>query len=249
MDLGLAGRVAVVTGGASGLGRETAHQLVSEGAKVLIADVAEDRVAEVVEELRKRDGTAEGLRVDVRSYADCAAMVRCARERLGGLDVLVASAGVTHEEFFLKQRPEDWDGMLDVNLRGVLNACHAVGTWLAEQQSGAIVTIASEAGKLGEKRMVAYSASKGGVIAFTKAFAAEMGRFHVRVNAVCPGVTETPMTAGYSDEMKQRAARLYPLGRLGQPADVAALVLFLASEPAGWITGQAVSVSGGFGRA
>jgi len=200
VDLGLRGRTAVVTGGASGIGLETSRLL----------------------------GTAI--------------------ERFGGVEILVASAGITREEFFLKQPPDEWPALLDVNVMGVLHTNHVIGAHMAERRAGAIVNLASEAGKLGEKRMAVYSATKGAVIAFTKAFAAEVGRANVRVNAVCPGVTRTPMTAGMSDEVRERASRLYPLGRLGEPADIAAMIAFLASDQASWVTGQAVSVSGGFGR-
>jgi len=119
---------------------------------------------------------------------------------------------------------------------------------MIEKKKGVIINIASEAGKLGEKRMVVYSASKGAVIGFTKAFSVEMGRFNIRVNAVCPGVTMTPMTAGYSKEQIEKSSKFYPLGRLGQPEDIAAMITFLASDQTSWVTGQAISVSGGFGR-
>jgi NAD(P)-dependent dehydrogenase (short-subunit alcohol dehydrogenase family) len=248
MDLGLGGRSAVVTGGASGIGRETARTLAREGARLLIADQNPEGIEETLAELRDLGTEAEGLALDVRRYADCERMAALAREHFGSLDVLVTSAGVTLEAFFLQTKPGDWEPMLDVNLRGVLNSNHAVAPLMVDQRRGAIVNIASEAGKLGEKRMVVYSATKGGVIGFSKAFAAEMGRFGVRVNAVCPGVTLTPMTAGYSEEVRTRAASFYPLGRLGEPRDIASMIAFLASDQASWVTGQAISVSGGFGR-
>jgi 2-hydroxycyclohexanecarboxyl-CoA dehydrogenase len=141
--------------------------------------------------------------------------------------------------------------MLDINVRGVLNTDRAVAPLLVKRGGGSIVNIASEAGKVGEKRIAVYSATKGAVMSFTKAFALEMGRFKVRVNAVCPGVTRTPMTAGYGgpgDEMYQKAAKLYPMGRLGEPDDIAAMITMLASSQSSWITGQCISVSGGFGR-
>jgi NAD(P)-dependent dehydrogenase (short-subunit alcohol dehydrogenase family) len=250
VDLDLAGRTAIVTGAASGLGRETALVLAGEGAKIVVADQNEAGIEKTVIEIRSRGGQAQGVAIDVRRYDDCERMAAIARERFGGVDVLVAGAGVMGPEgFFLETRPEDWATVLGVNLLGVLNSCHAVAPHLVERGRGSIVTIASEAGKLGEKRMVVYGATKGGVIGFSKAFAVEMGRFGVRVNAVCPGVTNTPMTAGWPPEQKARAAKMYPLGRLGEPADIASMIAFLASEQSSWITGQAISVSGGFGRA
>lgn len=249
MDLGLRGKTAIITGGASGIGLETARVFAREGVRIVIADLDPLRLRSAAEELEKLGVEASGVETDVSRYADCERLLGSAIERFGSVEILVASAGITREDFFLQQRPEDWQAMLAVNVTGVLNSNHVIGAHMVERRRGAIVNLGSEAGKLGEKRMAAYSATKGAVIAFTKAFAAEAGRANVRVNAVCPGVTRTPMTAGMSDEILERAARLYPLGRLGEPSDIAAMIVFLASEQASWVTGQAVSVSGGFGRA
>lgn len=248
MDLGLKDRIAIITGGASGLGRETAHYLIDEGAAVVIADLDQDNIDKVVAELRAKGGRAEGIRVDVRNYEDNEKMVELAKEKFGGVDLLVASAGVGDGRFFVEMQPADWDRMLDINVRGVMNSNRAVIPVMIEQNRGAIVNIASEAGKYGEKRMVVYAASKGAVMGFSKALATEMGRHQVRVNAVCPGITMTPMTSKYSEEMVQKMARTYPLGRLGKPEDIAAMITFLLSDQAGWVTGQAISVSGGWGR-
>jgi NAD(P)-dependent dehydrogenase (short-subunit alcohol dehydrogenase family) len=248
VDLGLRGKTAIVTGGASGIGLETARLFAREGARVVIADLDAARVRAAQAELEKLGAQAAGVETDVRRYGDCERLLGTALERFGGVEILVASAGITREDFFLKQVPDDWQALIDVNVTGLLHTNHVVAAHMAEQQRGAIVNLASEAGKLGEKRMAAYSATKGAVIAFTKALAAELGRVNVRVNAVCPGVTRTPMTAGMSDEIRARASRLYPLGRLGEPADIAAMIAFLASDQTSWVTGQAVSVSGGFGR-
>jgi NAD(P)-dependent dehydrogenase (short-subunit alcohol dehydrogenase family) len=176
-------------------------------------------------------------------------MVDLALEKFGSADLLVASAGVSGGKFFIETQPADWDRMLDINIRGVMNANRAVLPAMTEQRRGSIVNIASEAGKFGEKRMTVYAASKGAVMGFTKALSVEMGRYNVRVNAVCPGVTRTPMTAGYSEEQVERFARMYPLGRLGQPEDIASMITFLLSDQTSWVTGQAISVSGGWGRA
>jgi len=249
MDLGLRGRTAIVTGGASGIGLETARVLAREGVRIAIADLDSARIATATAELEKLGAEVAGVETDVCRYADCERLLGSAIARFGRVEILVASAGITRENFFLQQRPEDWRAMVDVNVMGVLHVNHVVGAHMAERRAGAIVNLGSEAGKLGEKRMVAYSATKGAVIAFTKAFAAEVGRANVRVNAVCPGVTRTPMTASMSDEIRERAARMYPLGRLGEPRDISAMIVFLASDQASWVTGQAVSVSGGFGRA
>jgi 2-hydroxycyclohexanecarboxyl-CoA dehydrogenase len=248
MDFLLEGRTAVVTGGGSGIGREIARTLAGEGARVVVADVDASGLDETLAGLKDLGARAEGVLADVRRHEDCTRLAGAARACFGTVDVLVACAGVGGEGLFLETRPEDWNVLLDVNVRGVLNASHAIAPLMAEQRRGSIVNIASEAGKLGEKRMVVYSATKGAVISFSKAFAVEMGRFGVRVNAVCPGVTATPMTAAWTPEQRERAARFYPLGRLGETRDIAPLVVFLASDRSSWITGQAISVSGGFGR-
>jgi len=249
VDLGFRGKTAIVTGGASGIGLETARLFAREGARIVIADLDSARIRAAQTELEKLGAEVAGFETDVRRYADCERLLGSALARFGGVEILVASAGITREAFFLEQRPEDWQALVDVNVMGLLHTNHVVGAHMASHRCGAIVNLASEAGKLGEKRMAAYSATKGAVIAFTKAFAAELGRANVRVNAVCPGVTRTPMTAGMSDEIRARAALVYPVGRLGEPADIGSMIALLASEQTSWVTGQAISVSGGFGRA
>lgn len=252
MDLGLKDKVGIITGGASGLGRETARYFAREGMGLVLADRNEKALEEAAQEIRAMGAKVASVPCDVTKYADCEKMAAAAEKEFGRADVLVAGAGVsTSGAFFLETLPKDWDAMLDINIRGVLNTDRAVAPLLVKQGGGSIINIASEAGKVGEKRIAVYSATKGAVMSFTKAFALEMGRFHVRVNAVCPGVTRTPMTTGYGgpgDEMYQRASKLYPMGRLGEPEDIAAMITMLASNQSTWVTGQCISVSGGFGR-
>lgn len=246
MDLELAGKVVVITGGASGIGLVAARTFAAEGAKLVIGDVNEAALASVAAELG-----AIGQRVDVREYAQCMGLIERAVSELGRVDVLVNSAGVGGiPRLFIESAPDDgdWDAMLDVNLRGTMYCCRAVAERMIAQRSGRIVNLASEAGKLNEKRIVVYGATKGGVIALTKGLAIELGRFGITVNAVCPGVTRTPMTSYVTDEMERAWSRHYPLGRLGRPEDIAPMIAFLASAQASWITGQAISVNGGFGR-
>lgn len=246
MDLQLAGKIVVVTGGASGIGLVTARTFAAEGAKLVIGDVNEAALAAVASELG-----AVPQRVDVRQYGQCVGLIDRAVAEHGRVDVLVNSAGVGGiPRLFLEADPEDgdWDAMLDINLRGTMHCCRAVAERMIAQRSGRIVNLASEAGKLNEKRIVVYGATKGGVIALTKGLAIELGRFGVTVNAVCPGVTRTPMTSYITDDMERDWARFYPLGRLGRPEDIAPMIAFLASAQASWITGQAISVNGGFGR-
>ncbi len=248
MDLALKGKVAIVTGGASGLGRRTAELFVEEGVRVVIADLERRPVEDTINHLESKGGKARGVIVDVREYADCHRMVSEAIDSLGGAHILVNSAGVGEHGLFAQSDPESWAHQIDVNLRGVMNCCRAICEPFMKQRSGKVINMASEAGKVGEKRIVVYSATKGGVIAFTKAFALEMGPYNVNVNAVCPGVTKTPMTAYLKPSQEKEWARYYPLGRLGVPDDIAPMIVFLSSARASWITGQAISINGGFGR-
>ena len=249
MDLGLRGKSALITGGASGLGKETAATMAAEGVRVMIADVNESSLQSSLQELREAGAEAAATVIDVRRYDSCAKAVAATIASFGGVDILVNSAGIGGPtSFFANTEPEGWEDLLAINLVGVMNCCRAVTDHMTERRSGRIISIASEAGKANEKRMVVYGATKGGVISLTRGLAAELGRFNICVNAVCPGVTRTPMTAYIDQDMEQQASKFYPLGRLGQPSDIAPMITFLASERASWITGQAISISGGFGR-
>ncbi len=251
MDLNLRDKVVVITGGASGIGLVTARTFAGEGARLVLGDRNEAALENAVSDIRSAGGTAVGVRVDVREYAECAALMDRAAAEFGRVDVLVNSAGVGGiPRLFAESAPDDgdWDAMLDINLRGTMHCCRAVAERMIARRSGRIVNLASEAGKGNEKRIVVYGATKGGVISLTKGLAIELGRFGITVNAVCPGVTRTPMTSYITDEMEREWARFYPLGRLGRPEDIAPMIAFLASAQASWITGQAISVNGGFGR-
>ncbi|TFH21576.1 MAG: SDR family oxidoreductase [Myxococcales bacterium] len=251
MDLHLAGKAAIITGGASGLGYATAEYMRREGVNLLLADSNEDNLASARDSLIT-DGSEAGVEtfaVDVRSFSACRAMVAAAIGAFGRVDILVNSAGVGGPiKYFADSAPEDWQDLVAVNLMGVMNCCRAVTDTMIEHRYGKIVSMASESGRANEKRIVVYGATKGGVISLTRGMAAELGRHSINVNAVCPGVTHTPMTSYLTEEIERASERHYPLGRLGRPEDIAPLVTFLASDEASWITGQAISVSGGFGR-
>jgi 3-oxoacyl-[acyl-carrier protein] reductase len=220
-----------------------------DGVRLLLADMNEVLLEQTAAELSDLGAEVATVRTDVRDYGLCQAMVATAIERFGVVDILVNSAGIGGPtKFFAETGPEDWQDLLDINLRGVINCCRAVTDHMTARGYGKIVSLASEAGKANEKRMVVYGATKGGVISLTRGLAAELGRFAINVNAVCPGVTKTPMTYWVDDEVGRAAGRFYPLGRLGRPEDNAPLITFLSSDQASWITGQAISVSGGFGR-
>ncbi len=247
----LEGKTAFITGAGSGLGREAAQLFAEEGATVVAADVdlegAEETVARV--EDAGQDGTA--LELDVRDADAVHAAVDEAVSEFG-LDVMVNNAGVSHERSKIEEIEEgERDRVIDVNVKGVWNGCHAVIPHFKEQGSGAIVNTASLAGVIGAPQLGAYSLSKGAVVNFTRTVAAEVGPAGVRANAVCPGVTDTAMprknhTEEEWEARKEEMSKFYPLKRLGKPEDIANAMLFLASDEADWITGQALVVDGGF---
>jgi 2-hydroxycyclohexanecarboxyl-CoA dehydrogenase len=249
-----AARNAFVTGAGSGLGRAIALRLSAEGFAVAVTDIDRERGAAVVAEIEGSGGRALFLECDV-GYGDS---VRAARdgaiEALGGIDCLVNNAGFDTPDFFLRTDPASWEPLIRVNLIGVLNCIHAMAPVIVERCRGSsygrIVSIASDAGRVGSLGEAVYSAAKGGVIAFTKSMARELARDGVTVNAVCPGPADTPMTDAISStelgqKMMQRMVGATPLRRLGDPAEVAAAVAYFAGDEARFITGQALSVSGG----
>ena len=249
MDLGLRDKTVIVTGGASGIGRKTAETLAAEGANLVVADFNEKTLEEAASALAQAGAAVEAFHLDVREVEQCRSLAAHTVDRFGRIDGLVNSAGIGGRPvFFAETGPEDWRDLVDINLMGVIHCSHAVAERMIDQGYGKIVSLASEAGKLNEKRMVVYGATKGGVIAFTKGLAIELGRFGVNVNCVCPGITHSPMTAYIDEDFEKAASKYYPLGRLGRTDDIAPMITFLLSDKTSWVTGQAISVSGGFGR-
>ena len=249
MDLGLKGKVIMITGAASGLGKATAEHLAAEGARLVLTDVDKEGLHKAADELRSCDTEVLPSVLDVRDYAASRSTVEAACRHFDRVDALVNSAGIGGSmAFFADSGPADWEALVGINLLGVMNCCRAVTDTMIEQRYGKIVSIASEAGRANEKRMVVYGTTKGGVISLTRGLAAELGRYGINVNAVCPGVTHTPMTSYIDEAMEDRARPFYPMGRLGVPEDIAPMITFLCSDRTSWMTGQAVSVNGGFGR-
>jgi len=243
---------AFITGGGSGLGRAAAERFAAEGATVVAADVDYEGAVETVEGIDGRgEGEAVAHELDVR---DAAAFRDAIDATVAdhGLDVLLNNAGVSHEPTVMEELGGDeLDRLIDVNVRGVWNGCAAALPHMKERESGAIVNTASLAGVIGSPNLSGYSMTKGAVVNLTRAVAAEVGPHGVRANAVCPGVTETPMpkrgrTEAEWEELASRMAEEYPLRRLGRPEDVANAMLYLASDEADWVTGQALVVDGGF---
>ncbi len=245
----LAGRVAIVTGAASGIGRAIAQALAREGARVAVADLNETGGAEAARAIEKDGGTARAWRVDVTDAAAVAATVQAVVSTWGAVDVLVNNAGWDTPMPFVETTPEFWDRILAINLRGAIACTHAVLPHMIRQGHGKIVSIASDAGRVGSTGEAVYSAAKGGLIAFTKTIAREVARHRINVNCVCPGPSDTPLFrnefAKVNPKLAESLTRVIPWGRLGTPEDVAPAVVFLASDEAGFITGQTLSVSGG----
>ncbi|HEV7937574.1 MAG TPA: SDR family NAD(P)-dependent oxidoreductase [Solirubrobacteraceae bacterium] len=241
------GKTALVTGGASGIGAATARRLAAEGARVAIGDVNEDGAREIAGEL---DGF--GCKLDVTDVASVRFAVSTIAEQLGPVDILVNNAGTDLFSYFVNSDEGLWDFVLGVNLRGTIAVTHAVLPAMQERRVGAIVNVASEAGRVGSQGSSIYSAAKAGVIGFTKAIARESARYRVRSNAVAPGPIETPLLNAapkllgeLGERLKQGMVNQTVMGRSGEPEEVAAAIAFLASEDASYVTGQTLNVSGG----
>jgi 2-hydroxycyclohexanecarboxyl-CoA dehydrogenase len=238
-------RIAIVTGAGQGIGKAIAEKLASEGATVVVTDVNESTAKETAEAI---GGGAVGLHTDVTSRESVADMVEQVKNQFGRIDVLVNNAGWDKAGPFVDSDPADWDRVIAINLYGVLNTAKAVLPIMAEQGSGSVVNLGSDAGRVGSSGEAVYSAAKGGVIAFTKSLAREMARHQVNVNCVCPGPTDTALFAsigGDNPKLREALTKAIPFRRLAEPSDLANTVAFLASDEASYITGQTVSVSGG----
>ena len=242
-----ANQVAIVTGAGRGIGRAIAIRLASEGARVAVVSRTEKNSDQVAEEINaKFAGLAKGYAVDVADHAAVQALC----ERIGAdfsrVDILVNNAGITRDGLSMRMSPEDWDAVLETNLKGAFNFYQGVVRGMMKQRSGRLINIASVAGLRGNAGQANYAASKAGLIGFTKSVAKEYGSRGILVNAVAPGFIETDMTSGLPEEARRAMLAGITLGRLGRTEDVAGAVLFLASDLAGYITGQVLVVDGGF---
>jgi NAD(P)-dependent dehydrogenase (short-subunit alcohol dehydrogenase family) len=247
MDTGLKGKVALVTGGARDVGREISLALAAEGAAVAINynSSAEEGEA-VAAEVRQTGAEARTYQSDVADHAGVCRMVDAVMRDFGRIDVLVNNAGYTRRQRFVDTTPADWKRQIDVGLYGVIHTCHAVLPHMLRQDGGRIVNFTGDSARVGENGLAVTAASRGGVLALTKSLAREVGRANVTVNAISLGLIETPHDKTWVEENREKLVRLYPMRRLGRTTDVAPMVVFLASAHASWVTGQVISVNGGF---
>jgi 3-oxoacyl-[acyl-carrier protein] reductase len=241
----LKGKVALVTGAAQGIGKAVALVLARNGADIVVSDINLEKAEETVKEIESIGPRAMAVKVDVANLDHVEQMVGTILEKFGKIDILVNNAGVTRDKLILRMTEEDWDLVLNVNLKGTFNCTKAVVRHMAKQRSGKIVNIASVVGEMGNAGQVNYSASKAGVIGLTKTMAREFAQRGINVNAIAPGYIETPMTEVLADKVKEELKRLIPMERLGKPEDVAEAVLFLVSEESNYITGHILNVNGG----
>lgn len=258
MDLGLAGKTVVVTGGASNIGRAISLGFAREGAHVVVADWDHAQAQKVTAEIQDLGPKALAIKVDVTDWDQVQGMVGETLQEFGQINVLVNSVGGTLDQYFMEETREKWHKTLNVNLWGVVHCTRAVLDHMVQRKSGAVVNVGSDAGRVGEFREAVYSASKAGVIALSKSLAREMGRNGIRFNVVCPGLTPPKaeeigekshwqeQLGTFTAEVLEKAAKAYPLRKVGTPEDTARAVVFLASNCAGNVTGQTLSVSGGY---
>jgi 3-oxoacyl-[acyl-carrier protein] reductase len=241
----LAGRVAVVTGGSRGIGLAIAERLLEDGASLVVSARDATRLEAAVKELDARGAPVVGIPGDVSRREDVDRLVDAARERFGRIDVVVNNAGITRDGLLVRMKDDDWDRVLETNLRGAFLLTRAAAKVMVRQKRGRIVNIASTAGAMGNAGQANYSAAKAGMIGLTKATARELAHWSITVNAVAPGLIETDMTATLPAQAREALLAQIPLGRPGTPRDVAEVVGFLAGDEAAYITGQVFHVNGG----
>ena len=241
----LEGKVALVTGGSRGIGRAIALRLAEEGAKVAINYAGNQTAAEEVKAIiEQHGGTAMIVQTDV-SDSTAAEMVARVHEELGGLDILVNNAGITRDTLLVRMKDEDFDAVINTNLKGIYACTKAAAKFMTKQRSGRIVNLSSVVGEIGNVGQTNYAAAKAGVIGFSKAAAKEFAPRGITVNVVAPGFIDTDMTAVLKDSIREKIVTGIPLGALGTPENVADAVLFLVSDAASYITGQTLNVDGG----
>lgn len=245
MTLRLKGKTAVITGSANGIGRETALTFAREGARVVVSDFDELAGIETVNEIKEHGGAAFFQTVDVTNQESVIALMKAAKEVFGSIDILINNAGITSDGFLTKLTESDWQKVINVNLTGVFYCTQAAVPYMIEQGKGKIISASSISGVYGNVGQTNYAATKAGVIGMTKTWAKELGRKGINVNAVAPGFIETGMVAKVPDKVVEKMKTNIPLGRLGQPSDIANAYLYLASDDADYVNGAVLHIDGG----
>ncbi len=243
--MNLEGKTALVTGAAQGIGREIALALAADGADVAVCDVNGEAAQKAASEIEAKGRKAAALTANVAASAEVTAMIDRTVEKLGRIDILVNNAGITRDGLIMRMKEEDWDLVLDINLKGAFNCTKAALKYMTKQRSGTIINIASIVGAMGNPGQANYVASKAGLIGLTKTIAREYANRNITANAVAPGFIDTAMTQALPDTVRADLSKQIPLGRLGTSDDVAQAVRFLASPAATYITGQVLHVNGG----
>lgn len=244
--LKLQDKVAIVTGGGRGIGRAIATTLAAEGAKVAVNySRSAEAAAQTVAQIREAGGVAMTAQADVANAEEVAALVKQVVEEFGPVDILVNNAGITRDKLLLRMSEEDWDAVLNTNLKGAFLCVKAVAPMMVKQKSGVIVNVGSVVGRVGGPGQANYSASKAGLFGLTKSLAKELGSRHIRINAVAPGFIETEMTEVLKADYREAVLKQIPLGRFGAAEDVARVVAFLCSPDAAYIHGEVITIDGG----
>jgi 3-oxoacyl-[acyl-carrier protein] reductase len=238
-------KIAVVTGASRGIGRSIALAMAAQGATIVAVGTNQAAVESVVAEMKERGYEALGVPANVTDSTDIDRVFKSAKEAYGRVDILVNNAGITRDGLLLRMKDADWDAVMDVNLKGAFMATRAVAKLMTRQRSGRIINISSVVGQMGNPGQANYCASKAGLIGLTRSNARELAKRNITVNAVAPGFISTAMTDALPEEQRQELAAQIPLERLGSVEDIAHAVLFLASDQAGYITGQVLAVNGG----
>lgn len=242
----LKNQTAVVTGASRGIGRAIALKLADLGANVAFNyQSSNEHAATLEKELSAKGVKAKGTSVDIKNFDQVKQWIEATKTEFGSLDILVNNAGIIRDKALMMMSSEDWQQVIDTNLTGVFNATRSCIVTFMKQKKGQIVNISSVSGVIGLPRQINYSASKGGINAFTKALAKEVASYGIRVNAVAPGFIETEILSGFNDEQKKKITEMIPLGRIGTVADVAGVVEYLLSDHAAYVTGQIIVVDGG----
>lgn len=242
----LSGKIAVVTGASKGIGRKIAETLAENGAHVVVNyNGSEEAAMETVSEIAAKGGSAEAMKFNVADHAETSDAIAEIIKKHGKLDILVNNAGITKDGLMMRMSEDDFDAVINTNLKGAFTTCKAVSRQMMKQRSGRVINISSVSGVLGNAGQANYASAKAGMIGLTKSMARELASRGVTVNAVAPGFIETDMTQVLSDQVKEAAVKQIPLGSFGKTEDVAELVLFLASDKAKYITGQVICVDGG----